>query len=381
MSETRLNRLSLKLSLAVAAFVLAGTLGLRALGVPGAPAGWGLWLLALAAGAGTYAVAHRLLVRRLLLARSTLRQIRRHQFENLEAARLPRGDELSDLIWQVYRTGQTLEKEIRELKKMENYRREFVGNVSHELKTPIFAIQGFSETLLDGALDDARVRRSFVEKILRNAGRLNNLARDLAEIARIETGELQMTPAPFSLAQLAREVNESLEMTAEAKGVTLANRVPATLPPVVGDRERIRQVLTNLVDNAVKYNNRGGTVEVVARRLPEGAVKTSVVDDGIGIAPEHIARLTERFYRVDQSRSRDQGGTGLGLAIVKHILQAHESRLLVESNPQRGSTFGFTLPSAEAPAAALEEDAPRRDEREGAGQEPSGTERRAAVKT
>ena len=312
----------------------------------GAGSLWSVLGGALGVGVVVYAAAHRLLARRLRLAHATLRQIRRHQFANLEAAQLPRGDELNALIWQVYRTGQTLEKEIRELKKIENYRREFVSNVSHELKTPIFAVQGFSETLLDGALEDERVRRRFVEKILRNANRLNNLARDLSEIAHIETGMLQMTTAPFDVAQLAREVNESLEPAAAAKGVTLQHQLPADLPPVTGDRERIRQVLTNLVENAIKYNNAGGTVEVVARVLADGRVKTSVVDDGIGVAPEHVARLTERFYRVDQSRSRGQGGTGLGLAIVKHILGAHGSELMVESAPGSGSTFGFVLPAA-----------------------------------
>ncbi len=340
----RVHTLSLKLA-------GAGAAGGLLVGLPAWAFGAPLWTVALGialAGGIVYGAAHWLLARRLELARSTLRQIRKHQFENLEAARLPKGDELSDLIWQVYRTGQALEDEIRELRKMENYRREFIGNVSHELKTPLFAIQGFSETLLDGALDDERVNRAFVEKILRNAGRMNHLARDLAEIARIETGELQMTPAPFDLGRLVCEVNESLEPTADSRQVTLQHQVPPELPRAMGDRERIRQVLTNLVDNAVKYNDAGGTVEVVARRLPGGPLKVSVVDDGIGIAPEHAGRLTERFYRVDRSRSRQQGGTGLGLAIVKHILGAHGSRLVVDSTPAQGSTFGFTLPPAPA---------------------------------
>ncbi len=339
-----LHRLSLKIALAVAGVTAALVLALRWLG-PALPLG-AILLLAVGVGAAAYAAAFRLLAARLELARSTLRQIRKRRFENLEAARLPRGDELNDLIWQVYRAGQALEAEIAELHRIENYRREFLGNVSHELKTPIFSIRGFAETLLEGALEDEQVRRSFVEKILRNAERLSNLAEDLGEVARIEMGELQMTMAPFELCRLAREVVESLEPLAQGKDVALRCVVPEGLPPIRGDRERIRQVLVNLVDNAIKYNNAGGRVEVVARLLPSRSVKVSVVDDGIGVAPQHIARLTERFYRVDTSRSRSQGGTGLGLAIVKHILGAHESRLMIESHLGRGSTFGFTLPTA-----------------------------------
>lgn len=343
---TRINRIALKLAGAVAAgtLVLALVVYAASLG-----AGWGALGLALGAGGMTLYVAHRILAERLELARSTLRQIRRHQFENLDATRLQRNDELGALIWEVYRTGQALEKEIRELKRLENYRREFLGDVSHELKTPIFAIQGFAETLLEGALEDEQHRRRFVEKILRNASRLSNLASDLAEISRIETGELQMTVESFSLPALVEEVVESLEPAARAQDVAVRHHVPNNLPPVKGDRERIRQVLINLSDNAIKYNNPGGHVELVARLLPSGEVKVSVVDDGLGVAPEHIPRLTERFYRVDKSRSRVQGGTGLGLAIVKHILGAHERQLVVESSPGRGSTFGFTLPTVAVP--------------------------------
>ncbi|HMB90242.1 MAG TPA: ATP-binding protein [Rhodothermales bacterium] len=340
-----LHRLSLKMAMAVAGAVVGLLLVVRLIGL--IFLFWQILLFAAAVGAVVYAVAVRMLAARLELARSTLRQIRKRQFENLEAAKLPRGDELNALVWQVYRTGLTLEKEIAELKRLENYRREFLGNVSHELKTPIFAVRGFTETLLGGALDDERVRAKFVEKIQRNAERLGHLAEDLSEVARIEMGELEMTMAPFRLGVLVHEVVESLEPAAEAMQVSLRAHIPDNLPPVLGDRERIRQVLVNLADNAIKYNNQGGQVEIVARRLPSKQVKISVVDDGIGIAPQYIDRLTERFYRVDTSRSRSQGGTGLGLAIVKHILGAHDSRLLIESQPDRGSTFGFSLPTTE----------------------------------
>lgn len=340
----RLHRLALRVAAAVAgAAAVLWTGAALALRLPHALLGpvFGLVL-----GAVTYGVVHRLLARRLRLAHATLRQIRRRHFENLEAAHLPRGDELNSLLWQVYRTGQALERDFLALKQAENYRREFLGNVSHELKTPIFSIRGFAETLLDGALEDPAVNRAFVEKILRNATRLGNLANDLAEISRIETGTLKMEMAPFDLRRVVRDVLELLEPVAEDRQITLHHRLPDGLPPVLGDGNRIRQVLMNLVENAIKYNNPGGRVEVVARHLPGDEVKVSVVDNGIGLAAEHLPRLTERFYRVDKSRSRYQGGTGLGLAIVKHILGAHERTLMIESRPGQGSTFGFTLPAA-----------------------------------
>ncbi|MDQ7041055.1 MAG: ATP-binding protein [Rhodothermus sp.] len=300
-------------------------------------------LLVLIFGASVLIVAARLLMPRLELARELLQQIRRRSFENLERAQVPQDDELNSLIWQVYRTGRTLEKEIEELRRMENYRREFLGDVSHELKTPIFSIRGFTETLLEADPDDEAVRRTFLKKILRNADRLANLVRDLTEISRLETGALQLQPTPFDLPALVREVLESMEPLASACQVSLRGCFPENLPRVLGDRERLRQVLLNLVDNAIKYNNPGGFVEVRLQAQHE-SVRVAVVDNGIGIAPQHIPRLTERFYRVDRSRSREQGGTGLGLAIVKHILNAHQTQLEIESTPGRGSTFAFHLP-------------------------------------
>jgi two-component system phosphate regulon sensor histidine kinase PhoR len=335
-----INRVALKIAAPVA--VVGGLVA-----VFGSTGPWWMRLggVLLVAGAA-YAAGHYWIDPRLHTAQSILERIRNHEFEDLEDASVPQGDELNNLIWEVYRTGQKLENEIQELRRMEHYRREFIGNVSHELKTPIFSVQGFTETLLDGALNDEEVNRRFLEKIMHNVNRLDNLAQDLSDITRIETGELEMEAESFDLADVAEEVTDSLEIKAENKGLHLRCRVPTDLPPIYGDRERIRQVLVNLTDNAIKYNREGGHVEIVARRLPSDDVKISVVDDGIGIEPEHIPRLTERFYRVDKSRSRNQGGTGLGLAIVKHILGAHDRQLMVESTPDSGSTFGFTLPTA-----------------------------------
>lgn len=293
---------------------------------------------------GTYGVVVAILARRLALGRTLLHQIRHSRFENLKEAKLPRGDELNDLVRQVYRTGQVLQREMAELRRMEDYRRDFIGNVSHELKTPIFAIRGFAETLEGGALENPKVNRKFVQKILRNADRLDHLARDLGEIARIEQGQLIMHPEPFSMQLLAHEIVESLEPIAAKKSVRLDWGVHADLPEVVGDREHIRQVIVNLMENAVKYNNDEGFVRLTAQLDTNGEASIAVTDNGLGIPDELIPRITERFFRVDKSRSRSQGGTGLGLAIVKHILAAHGRSLMVESREGVGSTFGFTLP-------------------------------------
>ena len=368
-----MNRLALRIALAAAAgaalgaalAVGTGAFGTGAIGAV-TPEGWAAALaVALAAGLGAlaagYAAGHAALARRLALARTTLRQARKRQFDGLGALERdhPR-DELDEALHQAYRAGRALQHEIERLEQVENYRREFLGDVSHELRTPIFALAGFAESLLDGALDDDRVRRRFVEKILANAHRLEALTRDLTELSRIETGEQPMALGPFDLRLLAQETAEALEPRAAEAEVALAVRIPDGLPPVLGDRERLRQVLANLVENAVKYNEPGGQVELTARRQPDGAVRVAVVDDGIGIAEEHLPRLTERFYRVDKSRARAAGGTGLGLAIVKHILEAHGRRLVVESRPGHGSTFAFTLDAvARASGPASGRDAAR----------------------
>lgn len=301
--------------------------------------------LALSSAGFAYWSAFIVLSQRLELARKTLKEVRKHRFESLRKLSVARGDELSALVWQVYRTGLALEKENGELRKMENYRREFLGNVSHELKTPLFAVKGFAETLLDGALEDDRVRRAFVEKILRNTDRLYALTNDLNELSRLDTGELKFEKAPFAMGRVAQEVVESLDAKAHSRGLSLTLRADADLPPALGDRDRIRQVLTNLIDNAIKYTQTGGHVDVRIRR-EGGSVVAVVQDTGVGLAPQHIPRVTERFYRVDRSRSRDEGGTGLGLAIVKHILAAHDTQLRIESQVGQGSAFTFALPLA-----------------------------------
>ena len=337
------NRLALQWALGVGLVAVGSVLGLTEANLL---QGAGVGLLC---GVAAYALGHYMLHRRLRHATTALRSIRRHAFEDLTPPAARGNDELGTLIREIYRTGQKLENEIQELKEMESYRREFLGNVSHELKTPIFSVQGFAETLLDGALDDEAVNRAFLEKILHNVNRLDNLARDLSAITKIETGEMDMSTDRLEVQELFDEVMDSLELKADQKDIQLRTQPPNGLPAVYGDRDRIRRVLINLADNAIKYNEEGGTVTLQAESLSSGEVEFRVVDDGIGIPQEHLSRLTERFYRVDKSRSRNQGGTGLGLAIVKHILGAHGRDLHVESTPGDGSTFSFTLPTNPQP--------------------------------
>ncbi|HEX8386078.1 MAG TPA: histidine kinase dimerization/phospho-acceptor domain-containing protein, partial [Rubricoccaceae bacterium] len=295
-------RIAFRVALTVGAVVggagaiLAGLLGPA--GPPAEAVGLALTAglaLAVVAGAVAYAAVQSRIGGRLELARRTLREARKRRFDGLGAlAAAADRDELDALIRQVYRAGRALQSEIERLETMESYRREFLGDVSHELRTPIFAVTGFAETLLDGALDDDRVRRRFVEKVLANARRLETLTRDLTDISKLETGRMQLRRAPFALKGLAVEIAEGLERMAAEQGVDLQVRIPDGLPLADGDRDRVRQVLANLVENALTYTNPGGHVEIAARRLVSGDIRVSVVDDGIGIPAEDLPRLTDR---------------------------------------------------------------------------------------
>ncbi|HEX8297552.1 MAG TPA: ATP-binding protein, partial [Rubricoccaceae bacterium] len=341
-------RVALTVTLSVvAAVALGAVVGRQVLGEALAEVGISGLGLAVVAGMAAYMAVQRRIGGRLELARRTLREARKRRFDGLGAlAEAANRDEVDALVRQVYGAGRALQAEIERLETMETYRRDFLGDVSHELRTPIFAVTGFAETLLGGALEDDRVRRRFVEKILANARRLEALTRDLTDISKFETGRMELRRAPFALRPLAVEIAEGLERLAVANGIDLQVRVPEALPLADGDRDRIRQVVANLVENALTYANPGGHVEIAARRLVSGDLRISVVDDGIGIPAEDLPRLTDRFFRVDKSRAREQGGTGLGLSIVKHILEAHGQRLAVESRPGYGSSFAFTLPAA-----------------------------------
>lgn len=234
-------------------------------------------------------------------------------------------------------------KEIDQLKQLESYRREFIGNISHELKTPIFNIQGYILTLLDGGLEDANINRDYLLKTEQSVERLITIVQDLEMISRLESGQLRLEPSRFDMVALTMEVIEFLEDKSTKRKITLKMERPYDRPVFVNaDRNRIRQVLTNLLDNSIIYGNKKGITRVSFFDMDKH-VLVEVTDDGDGIAPEDLPRLFERFYRTDKARSREKGGSGLGLAIVKHIIEAHNQTIHVRSTLGVGTTFGFTL--------------------------------------
>jgi two-component system phosphate regulon sensor histidine kinase PhoR len=256
------------------------------------------------------------------------------------------------LEWLIYRRLKTMEllnqREIKKLKDLETYRRDFLGEVSHELKTPIFAVQGFIHTLMDGAIDDKKVRTKFLKKAMRNADRLSNLVEDLLIITQAESGEMEMKIRKFSALVLLQEVLETLDYKFTKKQRNISSQIITNgldQVQVLADRERIQQVLTNLIDNAVKYGNADGRITIYLNEEAE-KILVSVQDDGPGIEEEHLDKIFRRFYRVDKSRSRDKGGTGLGLAICKHLLEAHGESISVQSTVEQGTTFTFSLKRA-----------------------------------
>ncbi len=252
-------------------------------------------------------------------------------------------DEIGDLGKAINDMAEKLGSDITRLKKLERIRSEFLANVSHELRTPIFSIQGFLETLLDGAVDDPTVNRDFLDKAHRHAGRLNTLLNDLIEIARIESGEMKMSFRYFSIGEFLQGVVDEMRGQAEKKNLSLS-MLPGIRPDeqVYGDRDRLKQVMVNLIDNAIKYTEPGGSIFCSVDIAGDRTV-VHVRDTGCGIAPVHLPRIFERFYRVDRDRSREVGGTGLGLAIVKHIVEAHGGTISVESTVGKGSSFSFSL--------------------------------------
>ena len=236
-------------------------------------------------------------------------------------------------------------EEIDFLRNQEIYRREFMGNVSHELKTPISSIQGYIMTLLDGAMDDPEVNRSYLQKAEKNVERMINIIDDLEIISHLETGELKLNFTRFNIVSLTQEVFELLEEKARQNGIHFIfqdgiNRESEIV--VTADREWISHVLMNLIDNSVKYGKKGGRTKVSYYDMDDN-ILVEVSDNGIGIEAHHLPRLFERFYRIEKSRSRNIGGSGLGLAIVKHLIESHDQTINVRSTPAVGSTFSFTL--------------------------------------
>ncbi|MBL7876638.1 MAG: two-component sensor histidine kinase [Cyclobacteriaceae bacterium] len=234
------------------------------------------------------------------------------------------------------------QKEIDELKKLEAFRKEFIANVSHELKTPIFAAQGFVHTLLDGAVNDKNVRNRFLKKAAKSLDGLDILVQDLLTLSQMETGDIKMRFEHIDLHKLCAEVVDQFEEKAEKKKIRLKLQPEHRKINVYADWQRITQVVTNLVSNAVSYTPEGGEV-IISFDVSKKYVTTFISDTGEGIPQQQLARIFERFYRVDKSRSREKGGTGLGLAIVKHILEGHTSKAEVESTVGKGSVFSFKL--------------------------------------
>src|ERR1051326_813994 len=298
-------------------------------------------VLVIALVAGVTVVVSKRLTRPIKEMASIAEEIRNGDLEK-RIASPQKKDEFGTLAASLNSMVDKLNEDITKLKKLERVRSEFLGNVSHELRTPIFAIQGMIETLLQGAIDDKEVNRDFLQRALHNTQNLNTLLGDLIEISRIESGEMKMSFRYFPVREFLVNVVADLQELARLKEIQLLLEDPGSTAEVMGDKERLKQVMVNLIENAIKYNKPGGRV-VVSYRPTAGGVQVLVQDAGVGIPHEHLTRIFERFYRVDKERSREAGGTGLGLAIVKHIVEAHGSKVEVRSEVGKGSTFSFEL--------------------------------------
>ena len=234
--------------------------------------------------------------------------------------------------------------EIELLKDKDNYRREFIGNLAHELKTPLFTVQGYVLTLLDGGINDKKLTEKYLKKAANGVDRLSFIVNDLDLITQFETGVTTIKPERFNIVELVHNMIELLEIQAEKKNIKLSSNLDPNFPIYVNaDMERITQVLTNLIVNSFKYGVENGTTEVEIDTLTEEKILVRIIDNGNGIGEEHLPRLFERFYRVDKARNRNEGGSGLGLSIVKHIIEAHQEKIFVESTLGVGSEFSFTL--------------------------------------
>lgn len=251
---------------------------------------------------------------------------------------------METLTKEVERFAQNKKLEIEALKIRENYRKEFIGNVSHELKTPLFTVQSYILTLLDGALKDKKVRTKYLESANKGVERLIYIVKDLDMISKLEAGDLSLEKENFNIIELINNVFDLLEIKAAKKNIALTlDDILDSSVMVIADKERIQQVLTNLIENSIKYGKEGGTTEVSIEDLIKNKLIIRITDNGEGIRENHLTRLFERFFRVDKSGSRQEGGSGLGLSIVKHIIDAHNEKIYVESQFGIGSEFSFTL--------------------------------------
>ena len=255
--------------------------------------------------------------------------------------------DMATLTKEVKKFARDKKLEIETLKIREEYRKEFLGNVSHELKTPLFTIQGYLLTLLDGAMEDKNIRKKYLERAEKGVERLIYIVKDLDMITKLEVGEINLDVTKFDIVEVIQNVFDLFEMKAANKNITLTFDTKYAKPIwVMADQEKIQQVVTNLVVNSIKYGKKGGTTEVGIEDLTKDKVIVRITDNGEGIEKQNISRLFERFYRVDKSGARSEGGSGLGLAIVKHIIEGHDEKIYVESQIGVGSEFSFTLEKA-----------------------------------
>ncbi len=291
-----------------------------------------------------YGVSRFLIYSRLKQLYVQIHNFRKTDVQEKNIADMSFGDNIfDDINKEVTLWAKERKDEIDRLRKMETYRKEYLGNVSHELKTPIFNIQGYIMTLLDGGLEDPTINRDYLQRAENSVERMIGIVDDLEAISQLETGQLALEMEKFDIHAMAAEIARGEEMNATTKGILLSIKEIEGKPIwVVADKFRIRQVLTNLIVNSIKYGKEYGQTTIKFVEAGD-IVRIEVSDNGIGIDEKHHSRLFERFYRVDKHRSREQGGTGLGLAIVKHIMEAHNQSITVKSKVGSGSAFTFTL--------------------------------------
>lgn len=311
---------------------------------------WGDFLLLFLAVFAVAFLANYYLIRYYIFRRIKLiyKIIHRHKLPaDFKASKLDMGKNiLEDIEQEVDQWVEQHDRDFEELERLASYRRHFIGDVSHELKTPIFNIQGFIHTLLDGAIHDPEVNMKYLNRAAKNVDRLQSIVEDLETINKLEAGQMVLDLQEFDLHDLTDEVFADLEMRAKERNVRLTYKEGANQHyRVRADKESIRQVLMNLIHNSIKYGRQDGLTKVSFYDM-ENYILLEISDNGIGINPEHLSHVFDRFYRVDKSRSRDAGGTGLGLAIVKHIIEAHKQTVNVRSNVGQGSAFGLTLEKA-----------------------------------
>jgi two-component system phosphate regulon sensor histidine kinase PhoR len=310
------------------------------------------WWVPLATFAGLFVIAYflthsiiqRFIYRKIKLIYKFIYQTKATKREEFYYKNILPQKSLEEVGEDVEKWAEQKKEEVEVLRQNEAYRKEFLQNLSHEFKTPVFAIQGYVDTLLNGALDKTEVNRKFLENASKNVDRLVNLIDDLDEISRLESGGQALHRQNFVIQELLREVFESLSIKAHEKNIRCIIKKGCESPILVyADKEKVRQVLINLVDNAIKYGKLNGEIEASVYKIDGKNILIEISDDGMGISEEHLPRIFERFYRTDYGRSRNIGGTGLGLAICKHIIEAHGHTIHVRSKPEVGSTFGFTL--------------------------------------